>query len=396
MNYYKVFLLLVLFLSFSLYFIRPNFIGNDVYAFYFKSCHASIQLADSPLISEYFFKNLPCSIPLMKIVSMLFFFLWVLVVQQFVKYFIPEHSWEAMIFILLVPTIFGWFWDFEDDVLAYPLLVFSLLLFIRSRIEKKKLLEAISFLIISFIGLFIWRGALIYVFALSFFSIPFMGLLLLTIGVFGFYRVFGSLLPALDPLNGLLYENTPFVGILTLIGLFPSFLYIRKSFKYLFIVFLLLLIFSSRLAIHLIPFMIIGMYDFWVELMKWLRSTHDWIIPNAYFTGLKVFFILLLGFLFFNSQYNYLIKGEPTIKIFDMIHEAKQYSIDYNLPIKNEWGFGYYMKFVGIDTNYYGGWRPNLDLNHSVALSTDYNLSCEKLYETHSSAITNAFIYYCP
>lgn len=94
-------------------------------------------------------------------------------------------------------------------------------------------------------------------------------------------------------------------------------------------------------------------------------------------------------------MFNNIYHAAPETTDFDMINKAVQISRDVNLPLKNDWGLGYWIIYSGKQTDRYGGWTPGSnDFNHSIAITTYHKLDCGLIKEQKTQMQIR--IYYCP
>jgi len=223
-----------------------------------------------------------------------------------VKKFFEERTAWISIFLLLAlsPIMLFEFGKFENELLAYPFIVFA----IYSLLDKKWF-AGLTGLIASLV---FWGWPYYFTFALSS-SNSIMEM-----------RLFSGLLPLFGlvfvvPLIFLCKDKKILVGGLLSIAMF---------------------LWNAKFFIFLMPFMALGLGNL-IEILRDREQLQNFVYILAFF--------LIIGF---NIAF---ILAQPTNLEHETIFSAVTYAKDNNLSLKNDWSFGYWILDHGIDTKNYGG-----------------------------------------
>ena len=244
--------------------------------------------------------------------------------------------------------------EWENEVFAYPLLLFSLFFLL-----KKKDFLSVGFFLLA--GLFwsgVWYVGAVWglAFCLGLLTLPFF------VGFFVFYdNVVGFLIPT----N--VSESLLGVGLLDLFVLvvfLPFCVWFRDKEIFLplgLFVGLFFVILQGKLVFILVPFVLLGIVRF-IELVEEKGYCLNLLIPLSFF----MLFCMNIAFFY----------AEPSVEQMFFIQDSIKISKDQNLKLYNDWSYGYWLNYYGQDTNFKGGF-PNPDYNNLekpfLAL-TDHNL----------------------
>jgi hypothetical protein len=364
-------LLLLCFVAFAGVFIRPTLFGFDSYATLLCVQGDCSMLGFQPLAVELF-NLMPDSLFFFKIIMFVCFFLSVLALWLISKSFFGERIAWLSIFILLSasPIMLFSFGNFENEIFAWPLLFFAFYYLIQKDLPSLKWLS----LPLIGIALFFWGGSAFFLVALvPLYVILSVPALIIIVNSFKLFLNF------LFPTNVL--ESRLFAGFfdLFLLVLFVPFVFGIKN-KKLWLSFILLLIFvglQGKFNLLLIPFLVLG--------IGFVLTKFE---LNKYLTILCI--VLLLGWqvAFFLQQ--------PTSEDWSIVNSAKQLQVDTNYRLVNDWSVGYWLNYVGVDTNSRGGGSDidfSLESKPFVAL-TMQELDCNKI-KSYQSVTRNMNLYKC-
>lgn len=330
--------------------------GTDAVYFYLFSCQApniptNIEI---PFLSKLFFESLPCDLLSFKFVSSLFLFVSALVVAKIGELFDKEYGWLAGVFVFISTAWLNFHIQIEDDILGFPLLFMATYFFLIGQMENKgNKWKAISIALVLFTGAFVWKGALLYLVAFSFFWVP---ALITLFGVF-FIIGFGSLDQLVgknmvaENMNVLLYTlfGTGTLGLGHGMGLVGLYFYRQR--QWLFVPFLVGLLLNLKWAIHLAPFLGVGMMlivrDFDLKIKSGKLKFEGWV--NKYFVWIFVGMALVS----ITAQSAGLLLQAP----YPAQIEAVQFAIEKSgdATMANDWSYGYWIMFFGGRTEIYGG-----------------------------------------
>ncbi len=356
-------ILLFSFLPFVFHVLTPVPIGGDAPFFFLFSCSApNIPTTVAiPFLSEMFFNILPCNQVLFKLVSSIMLFASSVIVAKTGELFDKENGWLAGVLVFASIAWIHFHIQIEDDILGYPILFLANYFFLKGQLDKNNSLKVIAIVLVLFVGGFIWKGALLYLVAYSFFF------LLAFITLIGslLYIGFGSL-KGLFVGNRLINENlnffdlflSPNSGIGQLgfghgIGLVGLYIYTRRI--WLFVPFLFAMLLNIKMTIHIAPFLGLGLMFLVTDMETFIKRKgivfKEWW-ANKYFkevfVGLSLFFTLLVSImLLFQIPYSSQIK-------------AVQFAVEQSNgeTISNDWSYGYWILFFEGKTKTFGGGQP--------------------------------------
>ncbi len=172
----KKHLLLILvfsFIPFVFHLLTVVPVGTDSSFFYLFSCGnekipASV---DIPFLSKTFFELLPCNLILFKGVSLIALVVSSIIVAKMGELFNKKHGWTAGVLVFLSTAWLHFHVQVEDDLLGYPIVFLANYFFLRGQLEKNNSLKLLAVALVLFTGIFVWKGALLYLVAYSFFFV---------------------------------------------------------------------------------------------------------------------------------------------------------------------------------------------------------------------------------
>ena len=348
----KWFLLLVIsFFALIGNFFRPFLFGYDSYASWACVVHGWCETLGWQELFVAFLEVMPPIMILAKIVMVLslFFSLWACwkIIQL---YFEERIAWISILFGLgLVPLIVFEFSKFENELFALPLVFWGLYFLL-----KREWVEGVGCFGSSLL-FWVWPGYLLNLFGVG---------------------------------GGFILEKQLFVGMLPLFfGIFvlPLVFFVRNNLLRVFLlVFLVLSFGSGKFVVFLVPFCFIGIAQA-LQLLEEKQYNYNflWVIAIIMFVGL---------------QYALFVQ-QPSVNEMEIVKEAVDLSNDLNLPLQNDWSYGYWLWFYGYKTkNTPGsGWDMNYDVNNSVVLSMkDLSVvGCEPTSQGFSSLTRSMKVWKC-
>lgn len=367
---------------------RPLILGIDSYAFFLLSCDKlNFSVA---LLPRILFTILPCNQLVFNLVAIICFYIFTVILGKIIELYYPDKKWKIMCLMWLVPTICNFFYQFENSSIGMISTTLFLLIYLKAKKAGVKNFHLLVLLLIP-IGLFVWNWSLVVLFALMFENLIGFGLFLLVSLFLGFNTVFGSLLPLFDSNNNILAENQPGIAVfaffMILIGMFNF----KKDFRRIASVFVFLGLIAAKFMYFALPFLMMGAFEFFYRFeFRWEQWRY---INYRLFKNVLVFliFFFIVPYMLFTTIYH----AVPSIDDFEMINKGIKISKDVNLPLKNEWGLGYWILYLGQDTNRFGGWTPNDDdFNQSIAITTYRKLDCGLIEQ--GKTLMQIRLYYCP
>ena len=297
-----LFSIIVFLCSLGLWF-RSSLFGLDSYAFKANVCTGFSSTVGNNPLALHFFGLMPCNLLFFKLVM----FLSLLVSLYFVflvvkKEFNERTAWQSIFLLMaLGPLLLFEFGKFENELFAYPFIVFGIYCFLNRD----------------------WFGGVSGLVA----SLVFWG--------WPFYLTF---------FGGGVLEQQLFAGLLPLFGLVfvVPLIFLSKDRKVLLggAVSVVLFLWNAKLFIFLIPFVCLGLAEL-VKLLDEKQRIKDFVMPLA--------FILLLGW---NVAF---FLASPTINELKIVEETVQLHKDTNFRIYNDWSYGYWLLDAGYDSQNYGG-----------------------------------------
>jgi hypothetical protein len=328
-------------------FFRQSLLGFDSYASWACVTNGWCETLAWQQGFVIFLELIPPIIILAKLVMILSLFFSLLACFFIVRLLFDERkAWIALFCgVPLLPIVFFEFAKFENELFAVPLIFWGLYFLLLKGWKK-------------LVGIGLWAVSLFF---------------WLWAGIF-FVNSWGNQFP-------LIVEQQFFVGLLPLFFgvIFLMFVLLVKNnfLRVLFLFFLFGGLVSGKLALLLVPFCLIGLAQL-LELLDEKDYNYNFLIV--------VPVILFIGF-------NYAVfVGVPTPNEWQIVDVGVELAKNENIPIYNDWSFGYWLWNKGIKTkNHNGtGFDTNyLDFNKPfVALTAEdmgYILGCEKVKDFSSS-----------
>lgn len=338
-------------------------IGTDSSFFYLFSCGNDKipSTVEIPFLSRIFFELLPCNLFLFKAVSLITLVFSSIIVAKMGELFNKKHGWTAGVLVFLSTAWLHFHVQVEDDLLAYPVLFLANYFFLKGQQEKNNSLKVLAVVLVLFTGIFIWKGALLYLVAYSFFFV----FALITLVASLLYIGFGAIKGLVG--NRIINENlnvfdlflSPNSGISQLsfghgLGFLGIYLYTRKV--WLFVPFFIAMLINIKWTIHLSPFLGIGLMLLVADANNYRIKKgivfKEWWANNYFieiFVGLSLFFTIALSIML-------LFQVPNPAQV-----EALQFAVEQSNGevISNDWSYGYWVFFFGGNTNTFGGGQPS-------------------------------------
>lgn len=364
-------LVLISLIPFIAYIVFSGLIGADSYFFYAFSCgQDNVPEQSIPIISKLFFELMPCNLFAFKLLFFVVLFFSSVIVAKTGELYNQEHGWMAGIFVFISIAWIHGIIQLEDDILGFPFLFLANYFFLKSGVNKDNSLRVLAVALVIFTGALIWKGALLYLVAYTFFSV--FSLIVLYVSLF--YIGFGSMNALLS--NNRVVESLDGFFVLLLgsktLGFGHGFgllgLYVLNKRLWLCLPFLVATLLNFKWAVHLSPFLGVGLM-FLVTDLDFLRRKkgvffREWW-ANKHF--LKVFIVLAFV---------------STIALafgllFQVPYPSQMEAVDFAVEqsggkvIDNDWSYGYWIIAAGGKTETYGGGWPNYtnSYNNSILLT---------------------------
>jgi hypothetical protein len=281
-------------------------------------------------VANLFFVLLPDSLLLFKFLMFLSIFASIVPIWLLVRKFYCERTAWITTFLLLSlsPIILFGFGEFENEILAYPFIVWSIYFLL-----NKHYLKSVTFMCLA---LLFWK----WVYYLTFFN-------------FGGVEV---------------VEMQMFSGLMNLWLLLPFILFIVLI-KNRFVAFLGLIsvglwLFNAKLFIFLLPFVSLAI-PLGLDLLKKRETLRNSLYILA--------FCSLIGFniAFFLQQ--------PTDNDLLFVSNSLKIAKDGNLEFFNDPSLGYWIMAQGFETKYNPGSWKKFDLNKPGIYLTNRDLNCQRI-----------------
>lgn len=336
-------------IPFFTYFLRPDLIGNDGYAFALNVCQGFP--LSMPPVAGVFFGFLFCDFLFFKFLLFLFAVVIVLLISLIGEEFFT-NGWIAGLMVNLSP----WFWvelfKFENDQFSYVFILIALYFLIRNEKiyewqEKNNFFKwlplgsvlGLGFLLFS-AG--IWAGALYLIPAFMLLD----GIILLS--ALPILYFFGTkLLKSAMPVAGVMESNSWTVSpdqfiytpntLLFNFGLTFGIFHIPRKILIPAVFTFLLSLLNAKFFFLTIPFLAVGSVGFYNSLKD--KNWHYILI------GLMLAVNIFSPFLFVTQL-------PPTPTDWNAINQAVE---DSNGHLQNDWYAGYWIIWAGGDTNNYAG-----------------------------------------
>ncbi len=281
---------------------RPFLFGNDSYASWACVTSGWCETLGWQNGAVLIFELMPPFMLLVKALMVLSLFFSVFACFLIVKHFFDERkAYISLIFGFgLVPAIIFEFSKFENELFALPLFFWGLYFLLVGKLKWK--LVGLAFWLAS---LWFWLWPAYFVSHFSFFGATILE-----------QQMFSGMLPL-------------FFGILVL----PLVFLMKKNFlRVIFAVFLLGGLFSGKLVVLLIPFVLLGL----AKSIELLEERH---ITLKYVWVVAIIMLVGLNYAIFMQQ--------PSSYEHQLIFDSIELHNQTNLPIKNDWSYGYWFWFHG-------------------------------------------------
>lgn len=367
MNHKISFAIWMVFIFFGVYIlVNPYIMGTDGYYFLSHICNLGMPISTETQLTQIIFSLIPCNIPKVKIIQMFCALFALIGVTQTASVFNKKDAWLAGIFVFLAPVFLFEFAKFESEIFAYPLLFWSNYFILKGIKEKKVIPQVIGLGFIGLAGLF-WKGAIYYIIVYGLMTpviAPF------TLGAILLFK--DEMTKHLTPNNQVL-ENLAGIGpmylgiyIFTIIGIFleplltvPAFLWIIASFL------------NAKFTIHAVPFLAIATLTLYNnQNLNNLDKKYDYPIWGTVKTTLLISSVVMLLI----TSVAVGIAQPPTQEHMQTVEEFVSYQ-KQGYDCKNDWSYGYWVKFQGGEPTAWGGGEWIQDYNTGIIL-TGYDLEC--------------------
>jgi hypothetical protein len=329
--------------------IRGNLFGVDSYATLAAIRFDWFDTLSGQPLANIVWHILPDSLLVFKTIMFLSLFLTIVPIWLLVLKFYEERTaWIAVFLMLgLSPLLLFEFGQLENEIFAYPLLVWAVYFFL----TKKPLLACLF----SFVGTCFW----VWPFYLTFFNNS----------------------------SSSVVEMQMFSGLINLWFLLPVVFFIPlikdRRVRLLGLLSVGLWLWNAKLFMFLLPFLALGI----AELLRYVKN-HTVIIKTAYYLAFFGLFAWNIAFLMQQPNRNDLF----------VVDEAIRLSADQNLPIYNDWSFGYWLWSEGIKAENNPGTGDVLNLDRQerpciVISSKDYD--CNLIYGKKEIARKETKLWQC-
>jgi len=375
---------------FMFHVVHPFMVGTDSYYVYAFSCEQEVNPDGLQFLARLFFEYYPCDLLAYKFLSAIVLFVSSVIVAKTGELFDKKNGWLAGLLVFVSIAWVHWHIQIEDDLLGYPVLFLANYFMLKGSLNKSNLWRLIAIALVLFTGALIWKGALLYLAIYSFF---FLIALITLFGVL-YYIGFGAMHALIG--NPYILENwhglsfrTPGLG--HGVGLLGLYLFTRKI--WLFVPFLIFSILNVKWAVHLSPFLGLGLMFFYIDIVKnkhkipesdvWFHKHLHWV---PYIIGLVAVIMVSVMLVFQIPHANQMEASERVVEL----------SEELNVGISNDWSYGYWIRYFGGVPNNEGGGRETSDhLPGTVVLTEEDKPECELLEEFGKGFNFDLKIYKC-
>lgn len=351
----------LLLIPFTVYFLRPDFVGFDTYGFLLLTCNGN-NAAGIEGVPFYLFSILPCNLLALKVILFGLAFAAGCAIIKLSMLFSEKNGWRASYLIFLSPLLVLEFLHLENDQFAFPLLFVSLYLFFKGlkNADRFASLDCFGLLVIA---AFFWQGAIFYligytlnVWAIGIVSIPI---------IFWFRKtILGVIIRTWQ-----VHEDLPF-RFHYIYALFPGVagVFLNPLLLPQALFFLTLGTISAKFWILSLPFLVVGM----VLILEKAENSSK----VGQYDLQKVFIVITVFCIIGISQSVWL--NPPTINHVQAIEYAIE---EEGKEIGIDWGLGYLAIFHGADTNSYGSFLNQQEFAPGQASVTEHDTNCAVLRE---------------
>lgn len=333
-NLFKLgFLFIFAFLATIGLWLRPNLFGFDSYASLAAVRFGWVDLLGFQPFAVFLFELLPDSLFIFKFLMFLSIFISITGFWVLVKHFYEERLAWLCVFLLLglSPVILFGFGEFENEVFGYPFIVWGFVFFF---VFKRKFL-GLAFFLLS-LGFWFWPG---------------------------YFLLWGR--------GGVVVEQQLFSGLINfwLLLLFVFLIPVLKNKKLRVcgLIALLLWLFNAKFFIFLLPFVALAI----AEAIKRLENfrVSNFVKNSVIFMSFLrnnwnlVYLLAFFGLIGWNIAF---FMQQPTQNDLVGVREALELSKDSNLPLHNDWSYGYWLWSEGFKTKNNPG-HYEYDINSFMA-----------------------------
>ena len=325
-------LVLLVFLCVFGLFLRGSLYGFDGYASAAAVKYGWFDTLPHQPLANLVFSVLPDSLIVYKLLMFLCLFCTILPIFLCIKKKYSEKEAFLAVFLLLAlsPILLFGFGELENEIFAYPLIAWGLYF-----VFNRKYWLSIPFFLFS-LGFWLWPGYLVSNFNLF------------------------SPGPSL--------EQQRFSGVINVWLLLP-FVFFIPLFKDIRLrVFGLasffLWIWNTKLFLFFLFFVALAIPNALKRFDEWLKTHENWLFSRNNLMVLAVFCCV-------GVNVAYIIQL-PTPNHLNLIKTTVSMSEDLNIPISNDWAFGYWFWYYGYKSAYTPGAQDTLKLKQYIAQSLPY------------------------
>ena len=352
-----IILFFVTIIPFIGYLFNPLLAYFDSYAWLGGTCGMNTQFV-IPFI--------PCNIFLIKLVLMSMYILSIFCIARFGESVLGKKiGWKVGLYsATLSPLLFQEALKFENDIFGWSFSFMGLML-VGIGVSENKTKEKMEYILLGVVAIiissFAWEGTLLLLFALS---LSVISLLLLSIPiVYLKFTMLTNYLTNSFVTTKQISEELIGAGMIPTMFLFPAILDIPKKWRITGWILFVIGFIKIKYMLFAIPFLALGMVVF-EEKYKHIKH-----FPNL--VHIAICFAIVFSFMG--------LWMSPTPTQFENIDYAYELGEDLNIPVYNDWTYGWWIKYLGHDTNFKSSY-PNPDYNNLskpfIAL-TRKKLDCE-------------------
>jgi hypothetical protein len=326
--------------------IRPNLFGVDSYATLTAVRFDWYDNLGHQPLANMVWGLLPDFLLVFKFIMLLSTILCIVAIFKLVTYFYDERLAWISVFLLvsLSPIVLFGFGEFENEILAYPFIVWGVYWFLTKRYSKALISFGVS------LGFWLW------------------------LGYFTFFN-FG--------VSDWAIEQNMFAGLLNLWLLLPFIFLVpllKGKLRWFGLISVCFLLWNFKLVVFALPFIVLAITEGLLLLKE-----HQTLRKSLYILA----FFSLIGFniAFFIQQ--------PTQNDVIFVKETIQLSKDTNLPVFNDWSYGYWLWAEGYKTNNNPGHEEIFDFNKNGIYLTEKDTNCLLINEKKEFARKETKIWKC-
>jgi len=377
---FKVFCLILFFCFAGYFFLNPFPHGVDSYFYLSSVCGRGFDLSAEPVLTRLVFSVFPCDLFLVKILQFCSVLVAVLAVIHIAKIFHKDNYVLAGLFVFFAPVFLAEFAKFESELFAFPLLFWADYFVLRGLKEGLWKWQALGLFFVLVASGF-WQGAVFYLIPFGLMSVLFSPFLLAAILLFK-DKMDGNIF-----VKAVLWESSPYIG-LTFLGLFLV-TFLGLVFEPLVFLpgffWLVLTCFNAKFAVHAVPFLAVGVLNLYNNKnfnnldKKFKQPIWETVKIVLKISGVVLMVVVFLILAFF---------WPPTIGQIGLVKEFVDFQ-EQGYDTKNDWGFGYWVRYWGGEPTAWGGGEWIQDYNTGVIL-TGRDLNCLILGQAN-----RMFLYDC-